>query len=145
MCPCDIFHPGRTWVRAQTLCLLLLCVLLLAGIIGTGLHCKFFTFICSFMKDLTDSNHRLFVHLLRSSLNTGSERPHCVYLMSHAGRIKLQTHSESWAEERKQTLWGLSEWAIYWVNIIYITLQSFWDFGYYYHNIAWVLSFPELK
>uniref|UniRef100_A0A671YT81 C-type lectin domain-containing protein n=1 Tax=Sparus aurata TaxID=8175 RepID=A0A671YT81_SPAAU len=73
MCPCDIFHPGRTWVRAQTLCLLLLCVLLLAGIIGTGLHCKFFTFICSFMKDLTDSNHRLFVHLLRSSLNIGSE------------------------------------------------------------------------
>ncbi|XP_030289425.1 CD209 antigen-like protein E [Sparus aurata] len=55
--------PGRTWVRAQTLCLLLLCVLLLAGIIGTGLHC----------------------------------------------RIKLQTHSESWAEERKQTLWGLSD------------------------------------
>ncbi|XP_073330239.1 C-type lectin domain family 6 member A-like [Pagrus major] len=55
--------PGRTFVRAQTFCLLLLCVLLLAGIIGTGLHC----------------------------------------------RIELQTHSESWAEERKQTLVELSD------------------------------------
>ena len=55
-------------------------------------------------------------------MNTGSEESHCVYLMSHAGKIKLQTHSGSWAEERKQTLVGLSEWAFY---IIYITLQSF--------------------
>ncbi|XP_027132819.1 CD209 antigen-like protein E isoform X2 [Larimichthys crocea] len=36
-------QPGRTLLRAVIVCLVLLCVLLLAGVIGTGLYCEKFT------------------------------------------------------------------------------------------------------
>ncbi|XP_027138317.1 C-type lectin domain family 4 member M-like isoform X2 [Larimichthys crocea] len=37
-------QPGRTLLRAVIVCLVLLCVLLLAGVIGTGLYCEKYNF-----------------------------------------------------------------------------------------------------